>query len=617
MDSGTGCVHTAPGFGADDYETCKPLQDGAWWCPVDDQGCHTDYAGKYAGLKTEESNPVILTRPEGERSPLRQRGDRPLLSPLLALQEPHHLPGHPPVVLLRGRLQGRGGGRLRRCSAGCPAWGKDRMISMIRERADWCISRQRRWGLPIPVFYCDDCGKPIVHRRDHRGCEQASSARRAPTPGMRWRPRISCQRASPAPTAAQGRGFTKEEDTLDGWFDSGSTHFASMQKDQNFWPADMYLEGLDQYRGWFQSSLLTAVGALGQGAPFKECVTHGWTVDGEGKAMHKSLGNGVDPAEIFKKYGADLLRLWAGSADYHVDVRCSDNIFKQLSQNYLKFRNTARYCLGNLDGFDPDHLVSPEEMLELDRWAVTKLNELIRKCFAAYDNYEFHVVSHAINDFCVVELSSFYLDIIKDRLYCEGVDSLERRSAQTALWMILDTITKLFAPILAFTCDEIWQAMPHREGDDPRNVVLNEMNQPFQDYDMGALVSWTALIQLRDGVNAALEAARNEKKIGKSLEAHITLVRAQDQADNLTALQEKFQDQWADLFIVSDVEVSDDPALYAQGSDTPIAGVRVLVSEANGDKCERCWKHHPLVGANAAHPTLCPRCAKVVQAIHL
>ena len=227
------------------------------------------------------------------------------------------------------------------------------------------------------------------------------------------------------------------------------------------------------------------------------------------------------------------------------------------------------------------------------------------------------MVSHAINDFCVVELSSFYLDIIKDRLYCEGVDSLERRSAQTALWMILDTITKLFAPILAFTCDEIWQAMPHREGDDPRNVVLNEMNQPFQDYDMGALVSWTALIQLRDGVNAALEAARNEKKIGKSLEAHITLVRAQDQADNLTALQEKFQDQWADLFIVSDVEVSDDPALYAQGSDTPIAGVRVLVSEANGDKCERCWKHHPLVGANAAHPTLCPRCAKVVQAIHL
>ena len=583
--------------------------------PVDDQGRHTDYAGKYAGLKTEESNPVILTD-------LKESGAL-FASDEIVHSYPHCWRCKKPIIF-RATPQWF-------CSvdsfkdeavAACddvrwlPAWGKDRMISMIRERADWCISRQRRWGLPIPVFYCADCGKPIVTDETIEAVSRLFGEK-----GSNAWYEMEAKDILPedfaCPHCGSRTGFTKEEDTLDGWFDSGSTHFASMQKDQNFWPADMYMEGLDQYRGWFQSSLLTAVGALGKGAPFQECVTHGWTVDGEGKAMHKSLGNGVDPAEIFKKYGADLLRLWAGSADYHVDVRCSDNIFKQLSQNYLKFRNTARYCLGNLDGFDPDHLVSPEEMLELDRWAVTKLNELIRKCFAAYDNYEFHVVSHAINDFCVVELSSFYLDIIKDRLYCEGVDSLERRSAQTALWMILDTITKLFAPILAFTCDEIWQAMPHREGDDPRNVVLNEMNQPFQDYDMGALVSWTALIQLRDGVNAALEAARNEKKIGKSLEAHITLVRAQDQADNLTALQEKFQDQWADLFIVSDVEVSDDPALYAQGSDTPIAGVRVLVSEANGDKCERCWKHHPLVGANAAHPTLCPRCAKVVQAIHL
>mgnify|MGYP002796688914 CR=1 FL=1 len=614
MDSGTGCVHTAPGFGADDYETCKRY-GVEMVVPVDDQGRHTEYAGKYAGMKTDESNPVIL-------ADMKESGM------LFASEDIIH--SYPHCWRCKGPIIFRATPQWF-CSvesfkdeacAACddvrwvPGWGIDRMKSMIRERADWCISRQRRWGLPIPVFYCNHCGKPVCTDETI----QAVSKLFAEKGSNAWYEMDAADilpKDFACPHCSSKSGFTKEEDTLDGWFDSGSTHFASMQKDQNFWPADMYMEGLDQYRGWFQSSLLTAVGALGKGAPFQECVTHGWTVDGEGKAMHKSLGNGVDPAEIFKKYGADLLRLWAGSADYHVDVRCSDNIFKQLSQNYLKFRNTARYCLGNLDGFDPDHLVSPEEMLELDRWAVTKLNELIRKCFAAYDNYEFHVVSHAINDFCVVELSSFYLDIIKDRLYCEGVDSLERRSAQTALWMILDTITKLFAPILAFTCDEIWQAMPHREGDDPRNVVLNEMNQPFQDYDMGALVSWTALIQLRDGVNAALEAARNEKKIGKSLEAHITLVRAQDQADNLTALQEKFQDQWADLFIVSDVEVSDDPALYAQGSDTPIAGVRVLVSEANGDKCERCWKHHPLVGANAAHPTLCPRCAKVVQAIHL
>ena len=283
----------------------------------------------------------------------------------------------------------------------------------------------------------------------------------------------------------------------------------------------------------------------------------------------------------------------------------------------MKFRNTARYCLGNLDGFDPNHLVAPQDMLELDRWAVTKLNELTRKCFQAYDNYEFHVVSHAINDFCVVELSSFYLDIIKDRLYCEGKDSLERRSAQTALWLILDTITKLFAPILAFTCDEIWQAMPHRAGEDPRNVVLNEMNQPFQEYDLGAMTSWAAMIQLRNGVNAALEAARNEKKIGKSLEAHVTIVTREEKPPvDLSDLQEHFTQQWwADFFIVSGVDFVTDPALYDQAADTPLNGVRVVVTEARGEKCQRCWKHHPLVGSHAKHPALCPRCAAVVEAL--
>ena len=269
------------------------------------------------------------------------------------------------------------------------------------------------------------------------------------------------------------------------------------------------------------------------------------------------LGNGVDPADICKKFGADLLRLWAGSADYHVDVRCSDNIFKQLAQSYLKFRNTARYCLGNLDGFDPNNLVAPADMMELDRWAVTKLNELIEKCFKAYDDYEFHVISHAINDFCVVELSSFYLDIIKDRLYCEERDGLARRSAQTALFLILDTMTKLFAPILAFTCDEIWLAMPHKDGDDERNVVLNEMNKPFVEYALSdeVMTKWDRIIAVRDAVNGALEAARNEKKIGKSLEAHVTLVT---EGDALAQIQTAFADQWADLFIVSDVEVTAD-----------------------------------------------------------
>ena len=334
-----------------------------------------------------------------------------------------------------------------------PEWGKDRMKSMINERMDWCISRQRKWGLPIPVFYCEDCGEPIV-TDETRDAVSALFAKEGSNAWYLHEADEILPEGFVCPHCG-GKHFSKEEDTLDGWFDSGSTHFAAMQHDQGFWPATVYFEGLDQYRGWFQSSLLTAVGALGKGAPFKECITHGWTVDGEGRAMHKSLGNGMDPAEITNKYGADMLRLWAGSADYHVDVRCSNEIFKQLTQSYLKFRNTARYCLGNLNGFDANNLVAPEDMMELDRWAVTKLNELMEKVAECYNNYEFHVISHAINDFCVVELSSFYLDIIKDRLYCEAPNGLKRRSAQTALYLILDSLTKMFAPILAFTCDEI------------------------------------------------------------------------------------------------------------------------------------------------------------------
>ena len=615
MDSGTGCVHTAPGFGADDYQTCRRY-GMEMVVPVDDQGRHTDYAGKYAGMKTEESNPVIL-------ADMKKSG-------MLFAQEdivhsyPHCWRCKNPIIF-RATPQWF-------CSveafkdeavAACdnvrwiPGWGKERMISMIRERADWCISRQRRWGLPIPVFYCKECGKPICTPET----TQAVSALFEKKGSNAWYEMEACDilpEGFVCPHCGGSHGFEKEMDTLDGWFDSGSTHYASMKRDQGFWPADMYMEGLDQYRGWFQSSLLTAVGALGEGAPFKECVTHGWTVDGEGKAMHKSLGNGVDPEEIFQKYGADLVRLWAGSADYHVDVRCSDNIFKQLSQNYLKFRNTARYCLGNLAGFDPNHLVAPEEMLPLDKWAITRLNQLMERCKAAYDEYEFHVVSHAINDFCVVDLSSFYLDIIKDRLYCEEKDGLLRRSAQTALYLILDTITKLFAPILCFTCDEIWQAMPHKNEDDQRNVVLNVMNEPFMQYALPEeeMAKWDALETLRDGVNAALESARAQKKIGKSLEAKVTLVTEQPQPQ-LDGLKAAFENQWADLFIVSQVEVKEDKGLYDTAAETPVEGVRVLVEEAAGQKCERCWKHDGAVGQDAAHPTLCPRCAQVVSKMGL
>ncbi|MBD5155063.1 MAG: isoleucine--tRNA ligase [Oscillibacter sp.] len=592
MESGTGCVHTAPGFGADDYQTCKRY-NMEMVVPVNDQGRHTDYAGKYAGMTTDESNPVIL-------ADMKESGAL-LASEDIVHSYPHCWRCKNPIIFRATPQWFCSVDAFKDAAVAAtddvrwvPSWGKDRMISMIKERADWCISRQRRWGLPIPVFYCEDCGKPIC---DDTTIETVSKLFAAEGSNA-WYEK-NAEEILPAGYKCPHCGgvhFTKEEDTLDGWFDSGSTHFASMQKDQGFWPATVYMEGLDQYRGWFQSSLLTAVGALGKGAPFKECVTHGWTVDGEGKAMHKSLGNGVDPNEIFKKYGADMIRLWAGSADYHADVRCSDNILKQLSQNYLKFRNTARYCLGNLAGFDANNLVAPGEMLELDRWAVTRLNSLMERCETAYYNYDFHVVSHAINDFCVVELSSFYLDIIKDRLYCDETDGISRRSAQTALWMILDTVTKIFAPILAFTCDEIWLAMPHKDGDDGRNVLLNVMNKPFVEYalDDAAMAKWDELIKVRNTVNAALETARNEKKIGKSLEAKVTVGLPESLAGQMD------EEALADLFIVSQVSA-------AEGS----AGVQV--EPAQGAKCERCWKILPSVGSDSEHPTLCGRCAKVVK----
>ena len=372
-----------------------------------------------------------------------------------------------------------------------------------------------------------------------------------------------------------------------------------MKKDQGFWPATMYLEGLDQYRGWFQSSLLTAVGAFGQGAPFKECVTHGWTVDGEGKAMHKSLGNGVDPADVFNENGADILRLWAASADYHADVRCSKEIFKQLSQNYLKFRNTCKFMLDNLVDFDPEKLTKPEDMPVLDRWLLTKLNELIEKAEQSYCDYEFHIITHAVNDFCVNTLSSFYLDIVKDRLYCEGAESATRRSAQTALYLTLHTLSKLFAPILAFTCDEIWLAMPHTGDDDARNVVLNEMNKPFTAYalDSETMARWEHIIEVRTAVNGALEEARASKVIGKSLEADVHLTVPE--SDRFFA--DESPEALADIFIVSKVELAIGDALA------------VKVDNAAGTKCPRCWKHS--LEANAEG--LCPRCAEVVKHLHL
>ena len=601
MDSGTGCVHTAPGFGADDYQTC--MRYGMELVvPVDDYGRHTEYAGKYAGLKTEESNPIIL-------ADMKENGS------LFAAEDvvhsyPHHDRCKKPVIF-RATPQWF-------CSVESfkdaaikaienvqwfPAWGEDRMTSMIRERADWCISRQRRWGLPIPVFYCQDCGKPVsnpdsIAKISELFDEHGSNI---------WFQREAMELVPVGFTCPHcgGKTFEKETDTLDCWFDSGSTHYASlMHRTPELWPADVYLEGADQYRGWFQSSLLTSVGALDQGAPFRQVLTHGWVVDGQGRAMHKSLGNGVDPADLIKDFGADIVRLWAASSDYHADVRCSKEIFKQIAQNYLKFRNTARYCLANLAEFDPNNLVSADEMEELDKWALTKLDKLVKTVRKAYHNYEFHMVSHAINDFCVVELSSFYLDILKDRLYCEEKDGLRRRSAQTALYLIVDAMAKLFAPILAFTCDEIWQSMPHAASDDARNVLLNEMPENFEGYclDEAALEKWAAVMKLRQDVNGVLEKARKDGRIGKALEARVTLSGAED----VKAVCEGLN--LAEICIVSACDWAEAEEGAEVGNGVNIPALTIGVSEAKGAKCPRCWMHSEAANEEG----LCPRCAGVI-----
>ncbi len=613
LDAGTGCVHTAPAYGADDFFVCQKypqIPSGRdLIVNVDDSGHFTAEAGKYEGLDVLKAHAPIY-------ADLVERGAL-LASEDITHSYPHCWRCKRPIIF-RATDQWF-------CSVDAfkeeavsaaegvtwmPDWGRDRISSMIRERADWCISRQRHWGLPIPVLYCQDCGKPIctpetIERISEIFKERGSNA---------WFELEAAELAPEGYTCPHcgGSHFTKETDTLDGWFDSGSTHIASMELDApGCWPADLYMEGGDQYRGWFQSSLLTAVAVKGA-APYRTVLTHGWTVDGQGRAMHKSLGNGISPEDIVKKYGADLVRLWAASADYRLDMRCSENIFKQLSDKYLKIRNTARYILGNLAGFDPAEAVPFEDMLPLDKWALVRLDELVEKCLAAYERYEFHAVSYAVHNFCVVEMSSFYLDIIKDRLYCDGPASLSRRSAQSAIYEILSAMVRLLAPILAFTADEIWQAMPHGEGDDIRNVVLNDMpvTHPERRFDSAEEERWGLLIALRTDILKALELKRADKSIGKPLDAAVTLhvsPEAEEKVGKLAGFN------LAEIAIVSRVDVHHGTGEGFAGEGIP--GVTVEVVPCGDPKCSRCWTRSETVGQDPDHPELCHRCAEVVKAL--
>ncbi len=597
LDSGTGCVHTAPGHGVDDFEVCKKYPEIPIVVPVDADGRLTDEAGRFAGLTTEEANkPIALYLTEHGRMFATQK---------IRHQYPHCWRCKQPVIF-RATDQWF-------CSVddfkddACraidtvewvPAWGRDRITSMVRERKDWCISRQRKWGVPIPIFFCESCGEPYIDE----GAMQAVADLFRKEGSDAWFTHPADE-ILPNGTVCPKCGhdhFRKEQDIMDVWFDSGSTHAAVCKaRDYLHYPADMYLEGADQYRGWFQSSLLTSVAVNGI-APYRTVLTHGWVVDGEGRKMSKSLGNGIEPQEIVDQYGADILRLWVASSDYHADIRISKDILKQLSEAYRKIRNTARYILGNLFDFDPERdMVSTDDMLPIDKWAIVKLNELIDKVRAGYEAYEFHQVYHAVHNFCVVDMSNFYLDVLKDRLYTERADSMARRAAQSAMFLILDALVRMITPILAYTSDEIWRYMPHRSCDDTAHVVFNDMPRPIPlSVDDSFIASWDRIHQLRDTVKRSLETVIKDKTLKSSLEAAIILKASGEEYRFI----ESVLPQLKTAFIVSDVElVENDGELLVE------------VRKASGEKCERCWSYSDTVGCDHDHPTLCDRCAATLR----
>ena len=605
LESGTGCVHTAPGHGVEDFIVCKNYPEIPVVVPVDAKGRLTEEAGQFAGLTTEEANkPIAMHLDE--------------IGALFALkkiehQYPHCWRCHKPVIF-RATSQWF-------CSVDdfkadavkaaedvkwYPEWGKDRLQSMVQERADWCISRQRKWGVPIPVIYCQDCGKEIIDNDVMMKIskifgEEGSDAWFAHDTDYFLPDGFKC------PHCGSDKGFDKEKDIMDVWFDSGSSH-AAVCKTRPYLkhPADVYLEGADQYRGWFQSSLLTAV-AGGSGAPYKQIITHGWTVDGEGRKMSKSLGNGIAPQEIISQYGADILRLWVASADYHADIRISKEILKQISDNYRKLRNTARYCLGNLYDFDPNKdMVDNSQLEELDKYALMKLDEVIEIARKGYEEYDYHTTAYALHNFCVVEMSNFYFDVLKDRLYTSAPNSASRRAAQTVLYKVLDALTLLLTPILAYTADEIWLAMPHDDSRNGESPLFNEIpNADFIDADADFIAKWDRIHDVRTDVQKALELARNEKIIGKPLEASVTLYADGELYDFLKSVEA----QLPEIFITSYVFVE-----KGEGAvKGDVEGLSITVSKAEGEKCERCWKYSHSVGENSDHPTLCAHCAEVMS----
>jgi len=606
LEAGTGCVHTAPGHGAEDFQVCQKYKIPVV-VPVDDKGYMTADAGKFKGLYYEKSNAAIIEELKST--------NLLLASEKIVHQYPHCWRCKEPIVFRATEqwFASVDGFRKEALEAikdvhWIPEWGQDRITGMVGDRGDWCISRQRIWGVPIPIFYCKDCGKELINDDTINAVkalfkEKGSDSWYALDEKEILPEGIKC--------SCGASEFKKETDIMDVWFDSGSSHCAVLEtRDDLNWPADMYLEGSDQHRGWFQSSLLTSVATRGK-APYKTVLTHGYVVDGEGRKMSKSLGNGIDPEDVIKEYGADILRLWVASSDYKTDIRISKDLLKQLSEVYRKIRNTSRYILGNINDFNPDKdMVSYEELGELDKWALMKLAQLIKKVNEAYGTYEFHLMFHSIHNFCVVDMSNFYLDIIKDRLYTLKADSKERRAAQSVMYEILDSLVRMLTPVLAFTSEEIWQYLPHKASDDVESIQLNDWPILNEEYlNAGLEDKWNKILALRTDVSKALEIARAEKLIGLSLNAKVTVYADAKNYDFIKSVESELPT----IFIISVFEIGkieDAPSNALVGES--MEGIKVVIEQAEGEKCERCWMHSTSVGKSEEHPTLCSRCADVI-----
>ena len=597
LGTGTGCVHCAPSYGKEDY-LLGLKEHSDILVLVDSKGVQRgEGAGPFDGMYYAKSDKEIIKWLD-EHNLL-------LAKEVVNHSYPHCWRCKHPVIF-RATSQwfaSVDGFRKETLDAiktvkWIPSWGEERITKMVEERNDWCISRQRTWGVPIPIFYCKECEKEYVTEESLKKIENIFREKGSNA----WFDMSEKELMPEGAVCSCGcTEFKKETDIMDVWFDSGSTH-QSVLEERGLPEANLYLEGSDQYRGWFQSSLLTSVATRGK-APYKEVLTHGYTVDEQGRKMSKSIGNVISPQDIIKEYGADVLRLWVLSSDYKSDISVSKTILKQVTEVYRKIRNTARYILGNTYDFQVNLPVEYEDLQEIDKWALTRLNKLIRECTKAYDEYDFHAAYQAINQFCVTDMSNLYLDIIKDRLYTSKADSIERRAAQTVMYEILLALVKILAPMTCYTAEEIWKSMNHKKNEEFESVMLTKYPEVNEKWDNNEIAEkWSKIIDLKEEVSKKLEEARMEKIIGHSLNAKVTLYAPEDKYKELNDNKELLQQ----VFIVSGLEVENS----LREEDTEI-GIKVEMAE--GEKCERCWMYSETVGKDHDHPTICARCAKNLE----